>query len=150
MNVTAAISMLVVVSIYDIYMVHGSKKMVYLAKKQLSNNLFSGLMVGKIDESKHMDETPTQVTKLHKAEKSSSSFAAVGGGDIAFPLLFAGAAMKASGTILIGYSIAIGATIGLLILFLTTKKDSFHPAMPYVSGGAILNWIITTLLIRKC
>jgi presenilin-like A22 family membrane protease len=141
LNLTAAIIMLIVVSLYDIYMVHGSKKMVYMAKAQLSQNMFAGLTVGKAQEihtitKENAIRTPKKTMSQHMS--TQTTFAAVGGGDIAFPLLFAGAAMKVYGTTTIGYAIATGATLGLLALFTFAKKNTFHPAMPYVSIGAFV------------
>jgi len=62
--------------------------------------------------------------------------AVLGGGDIGFPLMFAGVVLKTFG---IGYALIIPpfATLALAGLFFYSKKDRFYPAMPFLSIGCV-------------
>jgi presenilin-like A22 family membrane protease len=93
LNLLAATIMIIIIAMYDIYMVYGSKMMVTLAKSQLQNKAFAGLSVGSgyVHEERIVEHKGKAVAK--------STFAAVGGGDIAFALLFAGALMKYVGAV---------------------------------------------------
>ena len=42
--------------------------------------------------------------------------------------------------------IAVTTTIALGFLFFTAQKGKFYPAMPAVSAGAIIGWIVVLLL----
>ena len=160
-----AIIMLIIISIYDAIAVWKSKHMIDLAQFVTESNLFAGLLVnystkkGKTSLVMKKKEEPAKKvsskkmsTKKVSAKKNATGFrqAILGGGDIVFPLIF-------SGSVLIwllgmGYTkvaafalsliITLGATASLLYLFITAKKDRFYPAMPFISGGCFLGFIV--------
>ena len=70
--------------------------------------------------------------------------AILGGGDIGFPLLFAGVVMKSFGfkaLIISGF-----ATLSLLFLFWMSEKKKFYPAMPFITAGCFLGYAVLQLL----
>ena len=116
--------------------------MVSLAKFQTKSKIFAGLSIPykKIEKSK---------TKSVKLKKTKVKIAVLGGGDIAFPLIFAGAVMQnlmIANPEWLGFLktliIPIFTTIALLILLLKSKKDKFYPAMPFLSIGCVIGYLI--------
>ena len=134
LSVLAAFLLLLVLSVYDLYAVFKSKHMIKLAKFQTKSGVFAGLMLhyGKGSPSK-------------QSAKGSRTLAVLGGGDIGFPLFFSGAVLAESG-ILAGAVVSIGAAIGLLVLLLIGERGKFYPAIPFLTAGAALGYIITLFL----
>jgi presenilin-like A22 family membrane protease len=158
-NIFSGIMLLVLISVYDAYAVWKSKHMVQLANFQSESKLFAGLMIpykakdfGKIksSESKKVEKS----SELKIDNKKSGNIAILGGGDIAFPLLFGGVIMKFLAEQ--GYSffnaflganlITIGSAIALTFLLIRSEKGKFYPAMPFISAGCFIG-LIAVLLI---
>ncbi len=110
--------LLIVISIYDMFAVWKSKHMVSLAKFQTKARVFAGLMV-----------------PYHRGKK----VAILGGGDIGFPLLFAGVILKTSGW-LDATLVVLFSALALFGLFLYSKKNTFYPAMPFISAGVFIGY----------
>lgn len=104
--------------------------------------------------SKIFNATNNTQAKQQAKQQTKSSSAILGGGDIAFPLIFAGVVME--WLIMSGVSrttalyealiISLGATIALTFLFVFAKKDRYYPAMPYISAGCLVGFGIIWLL----
>lgn len=156
-KVWIGILLLAIISVYDAYAVWKSKHMVKMAKFITESNAFAGLLI----PYKAKMGQPTK--KAEKAvQKGPTKNAILGGGDITFPLLFAGIVMQehvqrlvAAGmgfgaalqeSYLVSLVIGLGATIAIAGLFLFAKKDTFYPAMPFVSAGCLVGWVVTLLL----
>lgn len=144
LNVWAIIILLLVISVYDMYAVWKSSFMVGLAKYQIQNlKIFTGFFIPYL--------TKNQLTKFKAAkskEKKSKvkvSLAILGGGDVAFPLIFAGVLMRTSGLIPALIIVACS-TLALLALFAYSRKGKFYPAMPFITAGCLIGWLITLLL----
>ena len=71
--------------------------------------------------------------------------AILGGGDIAFPMLFAASALIRIGWLPAVLSVA-GAAIALFCLLMFSKKDTFYPAMPFISAGTFAGFAIAFLI----
>lgn len=148
--------LLIVISIYDMYAVWKSKHMVKMAQFQTKSKLFAGLMIPYDPKKKriHLKELKglNQTTKIKK--QSSMKNAILGGGDVAFPLIFSGVVMNH--LILNGLSIStaflqsiiVSVTVALSLwgLFVYSKKDRFYPAMPFVTIGCVVGYCIILLL----
>ncbi|MBR9701070.1 hypothetical protein GOV11_04350, partial [Candidatus Woesearchaeota archaeon] len=139
--------LLLAISVYDMIAVWQSKHMVKLAKAQTEAQMFAGLYIPKSNPSKKSITAPS-------APKKSIPSAILGGGDIAFPLLFSAvvlgwliesnvAPMTAFYQTLI---ITVFSTIALSLLFAYSKKDRFYPAMPFLSAGCFLGLGIIILI----
>jgi|TARA_B100001964_G_scaffold165486_1_gene181739 presenilin-like A22 family membrane protease len=151
MNVFAAIAMLFVISLYDMYAVWKSKHMVKLAEFQKSSKVFAGLhipyslkgSVGSLKTGGHAKHT----------KKVKVKSAVLGGGDIGFPLIFAGVVMKG---IMLQFPVFLGflrvliislcASIALLILLIKAKKDRYYPAMPFITAGCLIGYGILSFI----
>jgi len=168
LNLTSAIILLVLLAAYDYYMVNQAGHMVTLAKASVDAKLISGLYAGtpggskkekntepiiaksnsKIPpSSKKIKNVDSQLDPLTPDEKNMETTGVmVGGGDIAFPLFFAGALMKHAGTLGSGLLVAICATAGLIVLFAIGKKGKFYPAIPFVAAGCFIAMGIVYLI----
>lgn len=92
--------------------------MVALAKVQGKNKLFAGLVV-----------------------PNKKNVAILGGGDIGFPLIFAGVVMVQLGLGLFDWRTYLVplCTAGMLFaLFVFGERKKFYPAMPYLTLGCFL------------
>jgi presenilin-like A22 family membrane protease len=175
-DVRWAIALLLIISVYDMYAVWKSKHMVTMAEFQTKSNVFAGLMIPyRQDEKTNKVEIFTDPNKVNEAEvtrtgapkiragKTSPKNAILGGGDIAFPLIFIGTVMNGmllklslanpmmalntlKGVAFLQSSVIIlTTTIALTLLFVFAKKGKFYPAMPFLTAGCLLGWVITLL-----
>jgi presenilin-like A22 family membrane protease len=119
LNITTVTLLLIAIAVYDFIAVNITKHMVVLAKMQQSLGIFSGLIV------------------VNKNE-----VAILGGGDIAFSLLFATVALKDFGLPSALFAI-YGATIAIWLLMLWGQKKKFYPAMPFVTAGSLLGFLVS-------
>ncbi|MBI4153368.1 hypothetical protein HY497_02495 [Candidatus Woesearchaeota archaeon] len=136
MNVFAGVMLLIFISLYDMYAVWKSKHMIKLAKFQSKNNVFAGFYVPY--------QLQNGLTKARRTKKKVKS-AILGGGDVAFPLLFAGTVLKEFG-LMLSIIIPICATIALFFLLIKGKKNTFYPAMPFISAGCLVGYGIIAIV----
>ena len=141
-----AFILLLIISIYDIIAVLKTKHMIKLAKFQTKSKIFAGLLVPykKIEKPK---------TKMAKLKKTKVKIAVLGGGDIAFPLIFAGAVMQKlmiTNPEWIGFLktliIPLCVTFALLFLLIRGQENKFYPAMPFLSIGCFVGYLIILIL----
>lgn len=143
--------LLVLISIYDAYAVWKSKHMVTLAKSQTEAKVFAGLLIPyslKGFLKKKVKESTTE-----KASKKSSitlpkvsvRTAILGGGDIGFPLIFAGAVLKELG-LWQSLIIPFFALAGLALLLYYAEEKKFYPAMPFISVGCLVGLGVVAIL----
>ncbi|MEK6837360.1 MAG: presenilin family intramembrane aspartyl protease [Nanoarchaeota archaeon] len=151
MNIKSATILILLVAAYDIFAVFKSKHMITLAKFQAENNMFAGLFVPKqLSLKTAVSEIKTaaaaQKSSRHTDKYSDSgNYAVIGGGDIGFPLLFAGVAMVNFGffrTLLI----PVFAVAALAILLAIGKSGKFYPAMPFIAAGCFIGYAIASVL----
>jgi len=152
-NLFSGFALLVIISLYDAYAVWKSKHMVKMAKFQSNTNVFAGLFIPYKRERKEeagKAKTGISMTKVGKivAKKESKqpTNAVLGGGDIAFPLLFSSAVLKTTGNYGDALTITLFAALALFLLFCFSKSNKFYPAMPFISGGCFLGFIASMLL----
>lgn len=142
-NVFSAVVLLILISGYDAYAVWKSKHMIKMATTQARAKIFAGLLIpytlGKEISKKQAKE------KNVKLKKVKVRTAVLGGGDIGFPLIFAGVLLKEFG-LWQSLIIPFGAALGLGVLLWNGKKDKFYPAMPFISAGCFLALGIVYLL----
>lgn len=153
LNIKYTIVLLLLISVYDMYAVWKSKHMVKLAQYQIQDlKIFTGFFLPYVSSRSFNDMQKLKQAKnvsmaevKKKTSKIKVSLAILGGGDVAFPLIFAGVVMRAS-TFLNASIIAIAATLSLLLLFILAKKEKFYPAMPFITAGCILGYLVTLLI----
>jgi presenilin-like A22 family membrane protease len=138
-NVFWAIMLLLAISAYDAYAVWKSKHMIELAKEQSKAKVFAGLLIPYTlpKKIKGVSKAKLRLTKVRTA--------ILGGGDVGFPLLFAAVVMKET-SFLNGLIVAVFVSIALFILLIKGKKDKFYPAMPFLTAGCLIGYLITVLI----
>jgi len=152
MNLFSVTILLIIISIYDMYAVWKSKHMITLANMQAKSNTFAGLFVPYSIKGGIKGVKASKVKK-ENVKKSTIRTAILGGGDIAFPLLFAGVVMKdlmLIEPVFMGFLktliVVIFTTIALLILLLKSEKSKFYPAMPFISAGCFVGYGVLLLI----
>jgi presenilin-like A22 family membrane protease len=154
MNLFAAVIVLVLISIYDMIAVWQSKHMVKMAKFQSKSSVFAGLSIPydlpSLSAKSHKEKISKNAKSIKRARKKAAKpvqvkTAILGGGDIGFPLLFAGVLLKTNSFISV---LIVPATtaIALFLLLYFAKKDKFYPAMPFLSAGCIAGLGILSLI----
>ncbi len=137
--------LLIIIAIYDMIAVWKSKHMVTMAKAMTKENIFAGFTIPYTGKGISLKLRKKKEIKA----KTKSTVAILGGGDVAFPLLFSGSvinylvkvlAVPKNIAFLETLIIPIFVMIFLLILFWTAKKDKFYPAMPFVAAGAFIGF----------
>ncbi|MEM5871772.1 MAG: presenilin family intramembrane aspartyl protease [Candidatus Aenigmatarchaeota archaeon] len=144
--------LLIAVSIYDIIAVWYSKHMISLAEFQTRTKAFAGFMLSYKMKSNEKSKRKELEEGYENREEVRNAI--LGGGDIAFPMLFAGVVMESmlmSGFIkpiafLNALIIPIICTIVLFLLLFFAKKDKFYPAMPFLTTGCFIGYGIILAL----
>lgn len=116
-NLVSIIIILFLISIYDYIAVRKTKHMVKLAKFQARIKLFAGLLIPYGNKS-----------------------AILGGGDMGFPLLFAGVIFKTYGWVAL-ISVLTSA-VALAYLLIKSEKNKYYPAMPFITVGCLIGFMI--------
>lgn len=126
----AAIVLLLLISVYDMYAVWKSKHMANMAQFQAKSGIFAGLL---------LPYAPKKI--IFKAPKKPGLIrtAILGGGDIGFPLIFAGVVMKTSG-LRSSAVVALGASLALFALLYYGQRKRFYPAMPFLTAGCLIGY----------
>jgi presenilin-like A22 family membrane protease len=172
MNIFSVIMLLILISIYDMYAVWKSKHMIKLAEFQKETKLFAGLSIpysvqissNKNIEKKGIDNENNDETQQSKTDDKNSEThkdkifqkvigtkifetrnAVLGGGDIAFPLLFSGVLLKTYG-LWQSFFIPVFSGVGLFILLLKSEKGKYYPAMPFISIGCFIGYFFIWIL----
>ena len=148
--------LLLIISVYDAFAVWQSKHMIKLAQFQTGNRLFAGFFVSKKAKVKTIKGTIAKkvkgTVKRGKVKKVRAREAILGGGDIAFPLIFAGVVMESlllrgtANAFLATLIIPVVLTLVLLGLLLKGEQGKFYPAMPFLTAGCLIGAAIVFLL----
>jgi presenilin-like A22 family membrane protease len=147
-NVLWVIILLLTISVYDMYAVWKSKHMVTMAKFQTRSDVFAGLMI------RYKPSGNPVPKKARTSTSGKAKTAILGGGDVVFPLMLSGVVMEhlmtqgltKSAAFLEASIIVATTTIALALLFFMAKKDRFYPAMPFITAGCLVGWVIVLLL----
>ncbi|MBS3113990.1 hypothetical protein J4448_02730 [Candidatus Woesearchaeota archaeon] len=154
-NLFAAFMLLVVISIYDYISVFKTKHMIKMAKFQSSSNVFAGLLIPYEKDKVQLNQSSISKFKIKKSIKipKKQSVAMLGGGDIGFTLIFAGVVMKdlmLQETVLIGFLktliIPFFVSLALSILLLKGQHNKFYPAMPILSLGCFVGYLVVLII----
>jgi len=157
-NILWATILLIAISIYDIIAVWHSRHMVKMAKFTMESKLFAGIYFPY--KSKKARRVALQIKKtkkiknLKRAKIGQPKNAILGGGDIAFPLLFSAVVMESLILKNISPNIAFLQTLiisftttsAILLLFIFGKRDRYYPAMPFVTTGCLFGYLMIILL----
>jgi presenilin-like A22 family membrane protease len=151
--------LLLAISVYDVIAVWKSKHMITMAEFQTKSHAFAGIVIGykvkapvKPEKAEAKGKVRTKVaakTSLKLPEETRTKNAILGGGDIAFPLIFSGVVMdsliRTAGmgkpmAFLAVMVIPVVVTIALFILLAKAKKDRYYPAMPFLTAGCLAGY----------
>lgn len=146
-NLWSIIILLILISGYDAYAVWKSKHMITLAKSQADAKVFAGLLIpyklkGKMTKE---DKKVKKIKISTRAPPQNIRTAVLGGGDIGFPLIFAGVLLKEYG-LWQSLIIPFGALLGLAFLLWKGDENKFYPAMPFISAGCFLGLLLVWLV----
>lgn len=133
-SIVSIIMLLIIISIYDFIAVFKTKHMIKIAKFQARMKVFAGLVVP-------YNDVRIEKGKTRKVVRS----AILGGGDLGFPLLFAGVVLNEY-NLIASLMIVLFSCISLLILLYLAKKNKFYPAMPFITSGCLIGYGLSLLL----
>ncbi len=142
MNLFSVSALLILISGYDAFAVWKSGHMIALAKFQADSKAFAGLM---IPYKRSAGFSAGKIKKAKKTKKKNAGTAILGGGDIAFPLMFAGVVMKSFG-IEKAFIIPLFVAAALAILLFKGREDKFYPAMPFLTAGCFAGLLVLMLM----
>lgn len=144
--------LLVIISLYDMYAVWHAGFMQKMAKFQIQKlKLFSGFFVPYMRKEDKLliknvkNSSKSAKEKDKKLSKVKVNLAILGGGDVVFPIILAGVALRTMG-LWQAVTISVGATLALAYLFYKSEKGKFYPAMPFISIGCFIALAIIYVL----
>lgn len=145
-NLFSITILLILISLYDMYAVWKSKHMITMATFQKQTMLFAGLLIP------YHDASLSAQKKIVSKSSSTSAIgekkvrtAILGGGDIAFPLLFSATVYAVPHNFIVPFVITIFTSLALLLLYVFADKNKYYPAMPFLSLGCFLGYSVTWL-----
>lgn len=132
--------LLALLSIYDFVAVYKTKHM----QKMATSMLKSGTMMGLIIPNRLVNFC----TSLQNVQPGKE-YVILGGGDIAFPLMFSSSLISVYGIIdsLVVATFSVFGILITLLLFLSQKKRKPLPALPTISFFTILGYLVVKFLI---
>lgn len=137
LSIPAAIILLILISLYDIYAVWHAGFMQKMAKYQIEKlRLFSGFFIPYMGSKERAALAKAKAAGT-KGKKVPVHIAILGGGDIVFPIITAGLVLQAWGLIP-ALLVTLGATLALTFLFYISEKGKFYPAMPFITVGIFI------------
>ncbi len=170
LNLTYAIILMILMAIYDFFSVRISKHMIFMAESELSQNNFMGL---KFDYSAPVSESassqsesekgstendlPTRSEKLNTNKKeindvheknninSENRVAVLGGGDLAFSLIFSDVVLNSLGMFNAIFTLVFS-ILGISFLFYISSKNKYYPAIPYLTLFIFSGLLISILV----
>lgn len=145
--VIAVIPIMILLSIYDYIAVFKTTHMVSMFKDMASRGALMGIIIPeKVSGFGHdMRQTIKSKLEAHK-HKAVSQFIMLGGGDLAFPAVFAISALAQYG-LKQSLGVIIGSLAGILIIhYLFLRKARALPALPPITLGALIGFGISLLL----
>lgn len=146
-----AILILIIVSVYDFIAVYVTGHMVRMLKSTISTGTIFAMivpqdfhdMIKTVDEVRERREKNSIGTSLQKKE-TGHDFVYLGGGDLAFPLIMAVAALKVG--LFSAITTGIGAIFGLLVLniiFTMQKERKPMAGLPPLAIFSILGYLVS-------
>lgn len=145
LNLWAAVLLLILISLYDMYAVWRAGFMQKMAKYQIKQlKIFSGFFIPYLNKKEKQAIKKASKSKK-KPKEVQASVAILGGGDVVFPIFLSGVVLATLG-LTQAFMIAIGATIALTALFIFSQKGKFYPAMPFITAGCLLGLGVAYLI----
>jgi presenilin-like A22 family membrane protease len=141
--------LLIGLAVYDAIAVYGTGHMISLAEIVINSGLPLVLIIPKVRDYNEAEK----VTILKKPPQGDEHRKAIylGLGDIVLPGCLAISVYNSVGieALPIVYSIIIGTLIGFLVLSFFVVKGKPQAGLPYLCGGAILGYFISSVLLMR-
>jgi len=146
LNIIGIIILLVIISIYDMWAVWKSKIMIKMANYQMKElKILGGFMIPYLSKAQKK-----KIKKMNKQELKKKRIKAkvgiLGGGDVVFPMISAGVVLVYWGLIP-AIITTLGALLGLSLLLFFSEKKKAYPAMPFITAGVFLAFLINWLFV---
>jgi presenilin-like A22 family membrane protease len=147
--------LLLMISVYDFIAVFKSKHMIDMAKFQTKGSAFAGILVKYSPKSAATKkETKGAKKSVVKEVAEKQTNAILGGGDIVFPLLFAGVVLQSMisagaqpfTALLKVFIIPVVVMLCVVTLLFKGERGKFYPAMPVITAGCLIGLGIVMLL----
>jgi len=147
LTILIVIALLAGMAIYDFISVYKTKHMIDLADTLVDLKLPILFVIPKNTEYSLIKETKRLKQKLAEDEKRDAFF--MGVGDIVIPGILAAAAFhNISGNgLAIGLSVIAGTLVGFAALMTFVVKGKPQAGLPFLCPGAILGYIISSLVL---
>ena len=147
LSIFLVIVMLIGLAIYDAISVYKTKHMIDLADAVMDLKLPVMLVVPKTRTYSILKETKGLKEKLEDQEEREAFF--MGLGDIVMPgiLVVSSYYNIPDNGLLIALSVMIGTLVGFAVLMSVVIKGKPQAGLPYLCSGAILGYIISSLLL---
>ena len=147
LSIFLVIVLLIGLSIYDAISVYKTKHMIDLADAVMDLRLPVMLVVPKVRTYSLLKETKGIKEKLEGDEEREAFF--LGLGDIVMPGILVVAAFYniTDNGLLIALSVMLGTLIGFAVLMSVVIKGKPQAGLPYLCSGAILGYVVSSLLL---
>lgn len=153
LNIITTFILLVMISIYDMISVWKTKHMIIMAKFLTSTSNFTGFAVPNNGISLKHSANVKKKSKDKKDFSDRSNIAILGNGDVSFPMWFVLVFFKSilnnsnNFWLSFNYSLIIifSSAAALTLLFVFSKKGKFYPAMPFITSGIAVGYMLTIL-----
>ncbi len=156
LNIWTIFTLLILISIYDMWAVWKSKLMLKMAKFQIDEiGVFGGFLIPyadkKIKERIEMLKIKYKNKKIPeniiKKNKIKISAAMLGGGDIVFPMIAISIFYNTFHSLLGALIVMFFAFLALAYLLFFTKKGKAYPAMPYLTIGIFFGMLVAWFVL---
>lgn len=146
LGIFLVIILLISLAIYDAISVYKTKHMIDLADTVMDLKLPVLLVVPKIRKYSLIKETKRLKEKLEEGSEREAFF--MGLGDVVMPgILVVSTYNNISNSLPIALSVIIGTLIGFVFLMNYVIKGKPQAGLPFLCGGAILGYIISSLVL---
>ncbi len=147
LNISLVVVLLVGLAVYDAISVYKTKHMIDLADVVLDLRLPVMLVIPKKREYSLIKDTKSLKEKLDEGEERAAFF--MGLGDIVMPGILVASTFYniAEGGLFVALSVIIGTLVGFAVLVVFLIRGKPQAGLPYLCGGAILGYIVSSYLL---
>ncbi len=147
LNISLVVVLLVGLAVYDAISVYKTKHMIDLADVVLDLRLPVMLVIPKKRKYSLIKDTKSLKEKLDEGEERAAFF--MGLGDIVMPGILVASTFYniADAGLLVALSVMIGTLVGFAVLVVFLLKGKPQAGLPYLCGGAIVGYIVSSYLL---
>ena len=145
LGVSLVIILLIGLAIYDAISVYKTKHMIDLADTVMDLKLPVLLVIPKVRHYSLIKETKSLKEKLKSGEERDAFF--MGLGDVVMPGILVAASFRfIENGLSIAFGVMIGTLVGFVILMTFVMKGRPQAGLPFLGGGAILGYVVSSYL----